>query len=131
MSHDADVTKNRARKLAAEAIIAEIAVAERQGKLLHVDDHVELVRQVAEELRSRILAMPGKWAPRVPGAKTMAEAQALLRELANDLLATLQSVGGDLAGRDDTDPEPRVAKRTSTRHQGAPRGPRTRAASHR
>jgi hypothetical protein len=120
-SAGAGLTAARVRKLAADARLAELAVLEREGALLPVAEFQEILKRLAAELRARILAMPGKWAPRAVGLRTIGEAQGRLAELAEDLLTALRMVGQEL--RDATF-EPRGAQRMGRRRRGRPRGTR-------
>lgn len=120
------LTAARVRKMAAEARMAELAVEEREGTLIPLESFRRLLDTIVAELRARISAFPGKYAPRVVGLKATAEGQALLEEVSNEFLTALRETGRDLR-----DAETRRSERPQPRRRGRPRGPSTRSKTHR
>lgn len=120
------LTAARVRKMAAEARLAELALEEREGKLLPVDSFQRLLGVIVQELRARVTAFPGKYAPRLVGLKTIAEAQVLLEQAANEFLTALRETG-----REIRDAEARRAESPQPRRRGRPRGPAARSKTHR
>ncbi len=97
-----DLSLEQARKLRADADLAELKVRERRGELVatpHVEQQMERVCLV---LRSRVLSLRGRWAPRLLGLGSMVDAAAALDQMATELLDSLQSAGE--APDDDDDP---------------------------
>ena len=112
--------------MAADARLAELALEEREGKLLPLEAFQRLLATIVAELRARITAFPGKYAPRAVGIKTTAEAQVLLEQIANEFLTALRETGRELR-----DAETRGDQRVESRRRGRPRGPAAGAAPHR
>jgi hypothetical protein len=89
----------RAAKMQADARLAELALAEREGRLVPRAAVLALEQLRATEMRSQIVAQPGKWAPRGVGLKSIPEVQAFLQQVANDLLETLGRTGAVIRDR--------------------------------
>src|SRR4051812_1576980 len=89
----------RAGKMQAEARLAELALEEREGRLVPRDAVLALEQLRATELRSQIIAQPGKWAPRGVGLKTIPEVQGFLQQAVNELLETLGRTGAVIRDR--------------------------------
>jgi phage terminase Nu1 subunit (DNA packaging protein) len=99
-----DESKERARKLAADADLAELKVRERRGELVPAEEAERQVERVVSMIRSRLLAVRGRWAPRVIGLETMAQATSTLDALASDVLTAL-SDGADEIEADEATSE--------------------------
>lgn len=112
----------KARKMKADARLAELAVEEREGRLVPLDAALALEQARDTELRARITAFPGKWAPRGIGLKTIHESQALCEQIANELLESLGRTGAAIRDRLVAARDPAAARRP---RRGRPRGPRT------
>lgn len=93
-----DEARERARKLSAEADLAELKVRERRGELVAVEEAVRTHDRMCSLIRARVLGMRGKWAPRMLGLGTMPEATAVLDAVAQDILAALQEGADELEG---------------------------------
>jgi phage terminase Nu1 subunit (DNA packaging protein) len=91
-----DEGKQRARKLAAEAELAELKIRERKGELVSMVDAERQIERVVATIRGRILAIRGRWAPRVMGLATMAEATATLDALATDVMSALSESADEI-----------------------------------
>lgn len=89
----------RARKIAAEARLAELTLAEREGELVPVAEVTKVEAAFLAELRARIIATPGRWAPRLVGLRTTAAAQGRAEEIVDELLEVLQGSGEALRDR--------------------------------
>lgn len=118
----------RARKMQADARLAELALAEREGRLVPRDAVLALEQLRDTELRAQIMAQPGKWATRGVGLKTIPEAQAFLQQAVNELLETLGRTGAVI--RDRLVPA-RDAGTAGRARRGRPRGTRAGAPPHR
>lgn len=111
----------KARKMKADARLAELAVEEREGRLVPIDAALALEQARATELRARVTAFPGKWAPRAVGLKSIHEAQALCEQIANELLESLGRTGAAIRDRLAAARDPATRGRA---RRGRPRGPR-------
>lgn len=118
----------KARKMKADARLAELLMEEREGKLVPVDAVLALEQLRGSDLRSAIVAFPGKWAPRGVGLKTIPEVQAHYETIANEILENLSQTGTRIRDR-------LVASRNRTApaapRRGRPRGPRAKSPPHR
>lgn len=110
-----DIAAEQARKLRADADLAELKVQERRGELvpaMHVERQMERLCSV---LRSRVLGIRGRWAARVMGLGTMADATRVLDDLASDIIDALRGaadeleVDGEDGGGDDPHAEDAAA----------------------
>lgn len=91
-----DVEEARARKLAAEAELAEIERDRERGLLVPLADVEREVGVVLDRLRAKLVALPGKWGPLLVGCRTIAEATGRLEPAVADAMADL-SYSGDEA----------------------------------
>lgn len=88
----------RARKVAAEAEMAEIELAKERGLLLPVEMVAEINENIFGVFRARMTALPAKAAPDVFSADSLTEAKTLLKqhinaaldELANNVVETYE-----------------------------------------
>lgn len=85
----------RQRREAAEAQIAELTLAERQGKLCTLDAVIEAQAAIAMRIRSQLLALPSKLGPQCLGLRTISEAVAVLDVGVNDVMAELRGNDDD------------------------------------
>jgi hypothetical protein len=104
--------------MAAQARLAEMDADEREGQLLPLDSFRQILGQIVTELRARITAFPGKYAPRTVGLKSIAQAQLLLEEVSNEFLTALRTTGAEVR-----DAETRRSQRAKPRRRGRPRQP--------
>ena len=89
----------RARKVAAEAEMAEIELAKERGLLLPVEMVAEINENIFGVFRARMNALPAKAAPDVFSADSLSEAKTLLKghinaaldELANNVVETYEA----------------------------------------
>lgn len=97
----------RTRKLEADAMLTELAVEERRGSLVTVDYMAQQLERIAQRLRARLLAVPGKWAPSLVGIRTIPEAQMRLDEAIGECLKAMTETGEDPElDKDDGDDNP-------------------------
>jgi phage terminase Nu1 subunit (DNA packaging protein) len=88
----------RARKVAAEAEMAEMELAKERGLLLPVEMVAEINENIFGVFRARMTALPAKAAPDVFSADSLTEAKTLLKqhinaaldELANSVVETYE-----------------------------------------
>lgn len=76
------------RLLAAQASMTEVKLARARGELVSLEAYREALGTVLGAIRGRVLALPGEYAPRLPG--DMAMSVALLRAMMADLLEELR-----------------------------------------
>lgn len=105
-SEKPDLAAEQARKLRADADLAELKVQERRGELVPAADVERQMERLCGTLRSRVLGVRGRWAPRILGLGTMPDATRVLDELANDVLEALRSAGDELTSDEAGDEEP-------------------------
>jgi len=88
----ADLEEAKARKMAAEAELAELELAKARGDLITVDDAVKGAEKLFERLRARLIAVPGKEAHRFVGIKRLPQANKALRDVVDSALVELSKV---------------------------------------
>lgn len=81
----------RARKVAAEAEMAEIELAKERGLLLPVEMVAEINENIFGVFRARMTALPAKAAPDVFSADSLTEAKTLLKQHINAALDELSN----------------------------------------
>ncbi len=86
----ADLADAERRLEAARAETAEIKLAQLRGDLVTVKSYREELGRTCEQLRGIVLAIPGRYAHRLVGLATPAQAMAQLRMMAHDLVIELQ-----------------------------------------
>lgn len=84
----------RARKLSAEAQLAELNLERARGELVPIRDVERVWGLVLDRLRARLLAAPGKWAPRL--GLPIAQAQVKLEDVVRELITDLADAADDL-----------------------------------
>ncbi|MFN2327013.1 MAG: hypothetical protein ABR551_14205, partial [Gemmatimonadales bacterium] len=89
------------REQIARAVLAEIAVAEKEGAVIATEAHTEVVSELAERLRAAIVNIPSNYGVDLERAGVdPAKAQGILERLATNLTQRLREVVDD-----DDDPE--------------------------
>lgn len=84
-----DFEEAKTRKMAAEAELAEMELAQQRGDLVAVVDVGARVAGVLERVRARLVVIPGKLAPRLVGVETAMEARGVLEVAVGEVLAEL------------------------------------------
>jgi len=84
-----DQEEARRRKLAAEAALAELDLAERRREMIRVEDAAALVADEYAKVRSRLLDLPARLAPLVAIEADPAACERLVREEVKDTLEEL------------------------------------------
>lgn len=74
----ADFEEARARKMSAEAELAELDLAQKRGQLIPLEQHGQRLARILERVRARLVAIPGTVAPRLLSLETAVEAQAVV-----------------------------------------------------
>jgi hypothetical protein len=85
----ADIDEARARKIAAEARLAEVELAVAEGRYLDKDVILAEWNEAVTTLRSQLLTLPQRWAHDLVGVGTIAEAVAVLERAVRESLETL------------------------------------------
>lgn len=84
------------RRAIAEAVIAELAAAEKERTLLHVGVHEEVVGTFCDRMRGALVNMPSNYAVDLERAGVPADqAQAILERISEDLTGTLRAAVED------------------------------------
>lgn len=98
-----DFDDAKARKMAAEAELAEIELATKRGELVPVSVAITRVVDEYTAVRSKLLAIPSKMAPLVAAESAEAVCRALLLQIITEALNELvgSSGGGDDGGPDE------------------------------
>lgn len=102
----------RARKLTAEAELAEIELAKARAEVVVIAEVAKLVGEDYAAVRAKLLAIPSKLAPQMAIEPTEAGCRALLQRAINEALDELVRAvhGGDEGGAaDGTGGEPEAA----------------------
>jgi len=112
-------TEARRRRELAQAELAELDLAKRRAQQIDSDVAVQEFGRLCEVIRSILLAAPGKHPHELLGARTLAEAQAVLEHVVREILANLKSVmlqevDGDQRSRSRS-PKSRPRRRTARR----------------
>lgn len=99
----------RARKAEADARLAELAAAKACGTVVEIEAVAEIVGAELSTVRSRLLAMPAKLAPRLAAAGDARACQALVAEEVDAALTEL-SEGAAVAEKASGRPTPKREK---------------------
>lgn len=84
---NATYQKAKAHEKAYKAKLAELAVKEKQGKLIAIEDVVNEVQKIAEITRNELISLPNRLSAQLEN-KPAAEIQVILRRAVNDILAS-------------------------------------------
>lgn len=79
----------KARKMAADAELAELELARVRGEQVPVAEFRERVRDIATRIRAQLLAAPGRYSARVVGMTSLPAAQGALDAIVRDVLNEL------------------------------------------
>jgi hypothetical protein len=85
----------RRRRELAKAEREELATAQAQGSLVHIDYMDQQLAGCLMRVRQVLLSMPGKWAPRLVGVSSVARAQMILQQALDEAMPRLQAIGED------------------------------------
>lgn len=85
----------RARKMAAQARLAEIELAKAQAALIPMTVHEEIVTQLAERLVAAIKNLPQSWAKQLTAIDDPRKVAKVLRKVSAELVEDLRSVFDD------------------------------------
>jgi phage terminase Nu1 subunit (DNA packaging protein) len=102
---DADETKERARKMRADADRSEMAAAKLRAELAPVVEMDRAVERLASAVAKEVNGLRSRFTMRVIGLTTPAEAAGVLDDMARQIMRAL----ADAAGHDDASDEMEVA----------------------
>lgn len=88
-----DYDEAKARKMAAEAELAELELARARGTIVTVDDVERMLSAPLYRLRAKLLNLPSKWSPSLVGCRTIAEAQTRLEAAVEEAMLSLSEEG--------------------------------------
>ena len=91
------------RRAEAEACLKELELAQKEGQLVTVAYHEERVAAILTRLRSALMAVPGKWSPRLLGCQSAPEALARLRTAIREVMTTMSQADEDDADEETAD----------------------------
>lgn len=93
----ADVEEMRRRRAEAEMKLMEMDVADREGRLVSVDQVDRVVGEVCDRLRAAIVNMPGNYGLKLEELGLAADvAEATLTQIAEELTQVLRGTADDL-----------------------------------
>lgn len=84
-----DFEEARARKMAADAELAELELARVRGEQVPVETFRETVSGIATKIRAQLLAAPGRYSARIVGVDSLPDAQRHLDAIVRDVLNEL------------------------------------------
>lgn len=96
-----DVAALEMRKLEAEVRMAELKLAQAEGRLLSIEDLETELSAPLYRIRVRLLNLPTRGAPLLVGCETLQQARACLEELVHEILEELGTLGEDAADEAD------------------------------
>lgn len=80
----------RARKLAAEARLAELELEREEGKVIAAEDVERAWAAMAHDLRAQLLTLPQRWAPGLLGCKGLPDMTARIEAALQEAMAALR-----------------------------------------
>jgi hypothetical protein len=100
-----DIAAEQARKMKADADLSELKVQQMRGDLVPSIDVVREMDRLCAVLRARVLSIRGRWAPKILGLATMAEAATVLDRLSADVLEALREGADELEEEEPAEEE--------------------------
>ena len=88
-----DFEEARARKMAADAELAELELAKTRGEQIELSEVRKTWERAASRIRAQLLAAPGRYSPRVVGIDSLPAAQRALDAIVRDVLTELKDDG--------------------------------------
>lgn len=98
-----DVDEARRRKIAAEAALAELDLAERRGHVVRIDVVMQIIGDQLSNCRAKLLALPTKAAPLMVPLDSVLECRDVLDGLVREALDELTGYDGGGSGATATD----------------------------
>jgi phage terminase Nu1 subunit (DNA packaging protein) len=90
------LTEAQARKYDLEAQRAAIKLARERGEVVSIADVEKALSQCFGNVRSRLLSIPGKLAPRIAGCRSKPQVKALIENEIHEALSELAVRAGDV-----------------------------------
>ena len=87
----ADFEEAKARKMEADADLAELELRRQRGELVTVADYETALAGALDRVRARLLGLDSRLAPLVVGVDTVLKAKALIRPVVHEILAELSA----------------------------------------
>jgi len=112
--------------MAAEARLAELALAREEGQLLTVEDFERELSRPLDRLRAQLLNMPSRWAPQTVGCRTILESQAQWEAAVREAIDVMRRDLLEDDADEDHDGASSAPRHAPRRPRGRPRGARTR-----
>ena len=85
----ADYDQAKARKMEADAELAEDAVKKQRGELVAVVDYERALAHALDRVRARLLGLDSRLAPLVVGVENVLAAKGIIRPIVNEVLSAL------------------------------------------
>ena len=86
----------KSRRIEAETRLAEIELAEAEGRVIPLEDYESRLAAFCERIAATLKVVPSKYLSRIQAAKTQVEASGVGEAIRDELLKELQAVGDDL-----------------------------------
>ena len=86
---DVDINEANRRKAIAQAVLLEMEVAEKEGKLISIDEIRKENEYILTSFRNKTLGVPSKVSPSLIGLESVAEIKAILDDAMYELLTEL------------------------------------------
>ncbi len=127
---DYNYDKSRARKVAAEADLAETKLAEMRGELVRASDVAKAWEGTLGAMKAKMISIPSKAAPIVASESEASICQETLELLVNEALEELANYEPDVPETTERDtevvpkkrnPSPKAATKTDGKRVGRPR----------
>lgn len=100
-----DLDALRARKLEADARLAEIEVAKAEQELVPFEMHERRLGAICDRLRGVLMTIPSKYLSAIQVSRTDLEAQSVGETIRDDTLRALQGVSESIDDESDADAE--------------------------
>ena len=89
---DVDIAEANRRKAIAQATLLEMEVAEKEGKLISIEEIRKENEYILTSFRNRALGVPSRIAPALIGLETIAEIKSILDDAMYELLTELSQL---------------------------------------
>ena len=99
----------RARKVAAQARLAELEVALRESELIPIAVFREVIAEVADRVMGFLKNIPGAWPPQLTSIDDPREIARILRGLVDEAAEEVRGVVDELLDPEDQDARPDAA----------------------
>ena len=97
-----DGAAEKARLDRAKANLAELDLAQKEGRLVPASAIEKAWGSIATEIRTRLMSIPASTAPRITGKMSTVEIEAIIREQVDE---ALNAISGAVVIQEDDDPD--------------------------